>query len=399
MSKKLTQKEFENKFYKMYAEKYKIIGQYQNAFTPVKIECLSCSYQFSQTPNHFDKNQTKCPVCNKNGNTKKVIRGVNDIWTIRPDVGELLSNKEDGYLYRPNSTIEISFTCPICKRIKMIRPVYVSNNGFNCQYCSDGISYPNKLMCNILDILKIPFQTEYKIGTYSFRYDFYFTYNDINYLIEMDGAFGHGCINTPNLSVQEQIKIDNQKNIIAKDNGFHLIRIDCKYKTMNERFQYICNQIYQSDLSLLFPISEQVLVQANLQSQQSNVYKFAELWNDHLCSYDELIGILHIHRGTIRKYAKQCIELNLINDTYEQFLSKIRIGSNVKLSHSKGQRILCEQTNEVFYSIVDAMRKTGFTSLPAYFSQNRKYCGQLANGTKLTWRKISDAEYQKILIA
>lgn len=398
MSKKLTQEEFEEKFYKKYQGQYSVLGKYDGFDKPVKIKCLKCNYEFSQTPNHYDMGQTKCPVCNKNGNTHITIIGVNDMWTTNKEVAKLLECRDDGYKYRINTDKKLNFICPTCHKVKKSYPRKIFENGFSCPYCGDGISYPNKFMANILDLLNIKFKTEHKIKKYPYRYDFYFQLNGNKYLIEMDGSYGHGCVNTPNLSIQEQIDIDKKKDKIAKDNGYVLFRIDCKYNDSPQRFSYVSKNIINSELNKLLHIEDKTFIKANELSQQSNVYKFARLWNNDIKSYDELSTQLHVCNSTIKKYAKQCIELGLINCDYNTFLSIIRLASNSKLAHTKGNRILCEQTKQVFYSISDAERKMNLPSLRSYFYRKGSYCGTLEDGTKLTWRKISEDEYQKYLL-
>ena len=243
-------------------------------------------------------------------------------------------------------------------------------------------------MTNILSLLNINFETEYRIGNYPYRYDFYFNYNGMNYLIEMDGAYGHGCNELSKMTIDEQIFIDNTKDKIASENDYIMIRIDCKYRSDKNKYEYVRNNIISSQLNDIFDISNEILDYANLLSQTSNIYKLAELWNSGIHSYKEISDILHIGRPTIRKYAKQCIELKLIDCNYNDFLSQIRLESNKQISATKGHKIICEQTNEIFNSMQEAMRIKQLTSLPAYFYKHRKYCGKLEDGTKLTWRKL-----------
>ena len=44
----------------------------------------------------------------------KIIIGINDLTTIRPDVAALLANPEDGYNYVAGAAAYVWFKCPAC---------------------------------------------------------------------------------------------------------------------------------------------------------------------------------------------------------------------------------------------------------------------------------------------
>lgn len=393
MSKKLTQEMFEEKFYKIYQDRFKVIGKYQTAITPVEIQCNNCGYIFAQTPNHYDRGVTKCPCCDPKGDNKLIIVGINDMWTTHPHIATRLKNPEDGYKYRFFTDKSLEFICPNCGKLKICPPKHLIN-GFSCNYCSNDYSYPNRLMANLLDLLNVKFKPELMFLDSNYRFDFKFSINDIHYLVEMDGGLGHGNIDSPSMSREEQLQRDNEKNLLAKKNNYNLIRIDCDYPSQGRRFEFISNNILSSKLNELFNITKDQLQTANKLSQDSQIVRFARLWNDNIHSYDELKKYLHVGRHAIREYAKISSELNLINITYEQFLNEVRLASNNKLAMTKGTPVLCEQTGQVFYSIAEANRQMDVT-LGNYFSKTKKYkyCGVLPDGTKLTWKKISKEEY------
>lgn len=394
MSKKLTQEEFEEKFYMKYPEEFKVIGKYVNAKTAVDVECKKCGQIISYTPNHYDRGITKCPVCNLNGNTRRTIIGVDDMWTTNPEVSQWLSNPEDGYKYRFNTQTDLDFICPICGKHRVTHPNHFKN-GYICLYCSDNIKYPNKLMANILDLCGIGFISEFRFKHSKYKYDFYIKINNINYLIEMDGGYGHGNIDTNYATKQEQIETDKKKDDLAIKNGYKIIRINCNYYKVENRFNFISNNILQSELNNILPITIDILNKSDKLSQQNYLIKFSNYWKDGMRSYEEYFDIFHTnHRSTIRNYAKRSIDAGFLDISYHDFLNQIRLASNKKLAATKGVPILCEQTQQVFYSIAEAERKTNISSLRNYFSKNYSYCGTLPDGTKLTWKKINKDEYK-----
>jgi very-short-patch-repair endonuclease len=158
-----------------------------------------------------------------------------------PYIGE-----ECAKTHTSRSKYEIYPTCPDCGRISnkkvKICDIYKCN-GFSCS-CSDGISYPNKFMYNILEQLGIEFETEYSPEWISpRRYDFYIP--SMNLIIEMDGGLGHGkkVRNKNNKTAKDSIKIDDYKDNQAREQGIEVVRIDSDYDNMKNRFKYIKNNI------------------------------------------------------------------------------------------------------------------------------------------------------------
>ena len=395
MSKRLTQEEFETKFYNKYPKEFKVIGVYKTALTPIDVQCTTCGEIITQTPNHFDKGTSKCPVCNKNGNTFKPVIGVYDMWTTHPNVAKWLSNPDDGYKYRFNTTVELDFICPCCGKHRIVRPNYL-RNGYICCYCSDNITYPNKLMANVLDLCGIKFRTEFHFPNSKYRYDFYFIFNYKKYLVEMDGGFGHGNIDTTYATKEEQLIIDRKKDVLAIKNGCEIIRIDCNYDSIDNRFIMISNNILKSKLSKIIGITYDILQQCNTVTQQNYIEKFANYWQIGIRSYDQYMDLFHVNsRGVIRSYAKRAIESGMLKITYDDFLQQIRIASNHKLATTKGTPVLCQQTNKVFYGITEAQRKMHVSNLSNHLNGKKPYCGILPDGTKLTWIKLPKDEYKK----
>ena len=72
--------------------------------------------------------------------------------------------------------------------------------------------------------------------------------NGNQYIVEMDGGLGHGNVNYIGEVDTEGRYVDNIKNDLANKHNITLIRIDCFYKALEERFEYIKNNILISDL-------------------------------------------------------------------------------------------------------------------------------------------------------
>lgn len=387
MSKTITQETFEQRMFNIYGEKYTVMGKYIKHNIPIDIRCNTCNTIFSRSPNALTSTKkVVCPTCDIKKYTT-LIKGINDIWSLRPDVGQLLANPEDGYNYRPYSNKKVMFRCPECGHEFLQLIADVSSKGLVCHRCKVSISYPNRFMTNLLDQTQIDFITEYTIPPHPYRYDFYFELNDKSYVIEMDGAFGHGCVDTPNFPKEEQIKTDKIKDLLAEQKEIQMIRIDCQYTDMNNRFEYIKKEIQNSVLQDLFNFTTDNYSQANEKATILLLSQISHKWNEGVRSYDQLEQIFHIKRPAIRRYLKLACDLNLIDSDYQDLLSEIRWASNKKIARSKGIQVVCNETGEVFYSLSEAECKMGI-SLRSYFSQKRKFAGKLPDGTPLTWRKI-----------
>ena len=133
-----------------------------------------------------------CPFCA--GQT--VLKGYNDLWTTNPEMAQMLKNPSVGYEISRGSHREVEWICPTCGLLKISTPKQVSTYGLACARCSDGISYPNRLIVALLSQLHIDcFDREWSpewVGRY--KYDAYFVHNGQEYIVEIDGCFCHGCI-------------------------------------------------------------------------------------------------------------------------------------------------------------------------------------------------------------
>lgn len=166
---------------------------------------------------------------------------------------------EEAKLYSYSSNKKIFPICPICSKIKN-KKISINNiyhkHSIGCS-CSDNISYPNKFAFNMFRQLDVNFINEYSpkwIGTK--RYDFYFKIFDKEYILEMDGYFHSKDNLMNNITKEESKEVDNYKDEQAKIHDIEVIRIDCDYVSIKNRFEYIKNKILNSKLNELFNLNE-----------------------------------------------------------------------------------------------------------------------------------------------
>ena len=117
--------------------------KYENCYSNINCRCKICNKFWTTTAHCLMYKKTGCPYCNH-----RILDENNNVYETRPDLRKYFVNIEDAKQVFEFSDKIIEFKCPICGKIKRTMMKYVSKNGFCCDYCSDGISYPNKVIRN-----------------------------------------------------------------------------------------------------------------------------------------------------------------------------------------------------------------------------------------------------------
>lgn len=292
-----------------YFDNIDIIGKYVGINKKIECKCkIHTSYNWFPTADSLLRG-CGCPICAN----YFVLMGINDMWTTNKDLASLLKNPKDGYKYMQSSSKRIDWKCPNCGNIINDKKIAdINKYGLSCRKCGDGITYPQKLMANILKELDVDFETEqyfdwciFKLGEkdYHARYDFVFEYNNKNYIIETDGGLGHGNKPHPKskYTKEELIYIDNMKNKLAKENNYELIRIDCK----KSEFEYIKNNILNGKLNKIFDFNDIDWKICHKNSLKSKLIEACELWNKQNKTINDIAKELNLSVNTIRIYLKK----------------------------------------------------------------------------------------------
>ncbi|MDO5292101.1 MAG: hypothetical protein Q4F05_05050 [bacterium] len=256
-----------------------------------------------------------CSVCNST--SPKPLLGYNTVWDLDP-----YTTKAIGYELARKRTCSsekdiVYPVCPVCGRQKE-KPMKIStihyNQSIGCPFCSDGISYPNKLLHNIVKF----YDNRGAVDEYEFEldpewaegkiYDCYIYVNGKDYLIEMDGGLGHGKRVMPKAkkNVEQSILIDEFKDSVAIDNlGVQPIRIGCDYPT-GRRLESIKNNILKSDLRKIFDLSLLNWEELDNMSQNSLVIEACKIKkNNPLLTTTEIANMMDMKAGTIARYLKK----------------------------------------------------------------------------------------------
>ena len=107
-----------------------VVGRYVNMDTKVKVHCLIDGYIWDADPRKLYRG-IQCAVCSN----RKVISGINDVSTIRPDLIQYFKNKHEATQYTSGSEKIIDVICPECGYEDTIRIGNLSRFGFSCNGC------------------------------------------------------------------------------------------------------------------------------------------------------------------------------------------------------------------------------------------------------------------------
>lgn len=274
-----------------------------------KYICLTCGNVDEVRETNLNK-KNGCNVCAG----KKILIGINDIKTINPVIAKMMNNQEDAKKYTLKSNRRIDWKCNNCGNIiknKCINDVVVY--GLSCSKCGDGVSYPEKIMYNVLHQLEIHFKKEYSPNwAYKKRYDFYISSKSM--IIEMQGMQhyeqGFNKSIKGSKSLQEIQKLDKYKKEIALENSIkNYVIIDSRYSNIN----YIRKMIYNSELNKIFDLSKIDWDECEKFALNSLVKETCNLWNGGIKSIKEISKIMNLSQQTVRKYLKKGTKIKLCN--------------------------------------------------------------------------------------
>ena len=235
-----------------------------------------------------------------------VVEGINDIPTTDPwMVKYFQGGYEEAKKYNKSSSRKIYPICPDCKRIKdksmSINDIYTKKN-IGCN-CSNNIGkFPKNFMINVLNQLSIEYISEkyfdwckyynpYKQKETFGIYDFYIP--SMNLIIEMDGAFHNKNNGINGQSIEESNFIDNTKDNLAKEHGLKVIRIDCDYGHVENRFNYIKEKTINK-LNEIFDLSNIDWIKIGQDSERNIVKEICDYWRIHNEINNENISVKNV---------------------------------------------------------------------------------------------------------
>ena len=355
--------------------------------TPILHKCNICGYEWKIRPNDMLRKRKIghiCPACHSSNG---IIKGYNDMWTKNPEIAKLLVNPEDGYKYSKHSNTKLLFRCPDCGKEKMSLPFHIDPNNFSCRGCGNGISYPNRFMYNLLlETIGKNFEYEksFEWSEIDFNgkkrktyYDFYFEIKDKRYIVEMDGGIGHGNSKSIRLEKEESILIDRIKDENAIAHDIEVIRIDCNYDVIKNRFDYIRNNVVNSKLSEIIDLSTIDFEDINKKSIKKISFIILEKHNNGM-SRKEIMDDMNLKKGVV--------------DSALSYFNKIGMCKNKLGKPHTPRKVICLNNGIIYDSLASAEKQTGAKSqnIGQVCSGRGKFAGRDENGVGLRWMYYED---------
>lgn len=278
-------------------------------------------------------NGNRCPVCCG----KTVIVGINSLLDTHPHIVPYLKDKTLAAKYSCGSIKKVGLICSDCGMESTMSIYNLCLRGLACKYCGDGISFPQKVMLNILveqDIenLESEFSRKWCIDEDGGRrrYDFYFEKNGAKYIIEMDGSFHYKDNQMSGMSLEQCAAIDTMKDEMAREQGIEVIRINSYYDN-NDRFEYIKNNIIDGTSHVL-DLSNVDWDVVHIKSLSSMMIKAINMWKSNKYqSTTQIANELNLNRHSISNYLNKGKKLGLCEyDGKANSLSALTDGSKFR---------------------------------------------------------------------
>lgn len=382
MPKKVTNEEFVERLYKV-NPKIKPLEEYARNDIKIKFECLVDGTIFHSTPNNALSGHG-CPLCGKKigikkPRTKPVVKYERTlIGNKYPYFVNYLKDKNDAFRYGYTTKTILTWVCPECNYEFEKAMAKFCDGRFVCPRCSTGDSYPNKFMFNILSQTNLDFIKEYSPDWIKpKRYDFYFSINNKEYIVEMDGRFH---------KEEDVKKTDNLKDKLALAHHINVIRIDCDYGRIKNRLNYIKKSIFNSELSSIIDFHKVNFEKANKFALRSEISNVCELWEKYK-DIDKIKDDTKLTLYTIKKYLNFGQENNLCSYIHEDCMKMRKQQRIERGQYARKVVVQCDQTGEIFPNMKLAGEKYN-CNVSSFFYNHGKSAGQLPDGTKLTWTKI-----------
>lgn len=316
-----TQKQFEQLVYNAVGSEFLVCGTYKNSATDIEFLHVPCGGVFRRRPANFLSGSRTCPYCSG----KRVLKGLNDLWTTNADMASLLVNPEIGYHVKKNSVCSVDMRCPYCGKVSHKRIDKVSVDNFPCPYCSPTYSFSERMMISILDQLGAKYLHDSATPwSQSKRYDFII---EGKIICEMHGIQHYKYSFTPGDSVEVQQSIDALKKEIALKNGINeYIIIDCQ----NSDFDYIWGNIEKSRFSELYDLSLVDIQKCKHDMQSRRTIRIAEMFNNGV-PVGKIQKALNICQDTVQRALTNATQSGFCNYDPQENLRKSRYHKRSKV--------------------------------------------------------------------
>lgn len=367
-----------------------------------KLFCSDCNYEWYGNLHNVIYNHHGCPVCSN----QKVVTGINSLWDTHPHIAKHLKNPEDGYAVSIGSGKKVVWVCPSCGfETKPLQVCQITKHGLSCHKCSDKMSLPNKYMFNLLTMLvgeKFEYEVVFDWCRFQIqdrectgRYDFVFAIGDNKYIVEMDGGIGHGndfvydsIKNSKHYRTKDECAvIDDCKDLLAKNNGYHMIRVDCS----NSTFESITKNVKSSELSTIFDLESIDYTYLFEKCMTSRIFEAIDLWENGIKNTREIARIMRTSLQTVLTYLKQGVAIGKCSYTVEESIRVAKEKHSDICREKLGTKVVCLTTGEVFNSYAKAKEVYNIKTLQFRKNQTLVTFGKHPDTQEdLVWQKYED---------
>lgn len=205
--------------------------------------------------------------------------------------------------------IKIDVKCPVCGNEHGVWLFHLTKKQYSCQYCGDGVSYPERLMGAVLTKLGVNFKKGITFNGGKQVYDFYLP--DHNAILETHGI-QHYKRSFGTRTVEEEQKNDQYKLELAIENGikeedYH--QINCMKSTLKW-----CRQNIELALEKYFDTSvltDKDWCEIDKASQPSVVVDVCKYYNENGGSIRYIGRLFGVSSTTIARYLRKGTELGI----------------------------------------------------------------------------------------
>lgn len=282
-----------------------LIEQFTATGVPTLHRCKKDGHIWKAVPNNLLQG-IGCPVC-AGQEIGPAPEYKNSIWAseFKEPLSKYLT-EEQLKSYSPHSQRFVNAHCPDCGFSKKIRCASLTKGYFGCS-CSDGQSYPNKFVYEVLRQLKIAFIPEYSPEwAGSKRYDIYIP--SIDCIIENHGLQHYHGWGWDEESLEKQQSNDLAKYELAKLNKISNYEVlDCSESTLDK----IKTAIINSNLPGLLNFTESCIDwDACAKAATKNLIKeLSSLYDQEDKPVEELVEMFGLKKRSIQNYLRKGSEL------------------------------------------------------------------------------------------
>lgn len=307
-----------------------------------KYKCNVCGWSEGLvSESNFVYKNSGCACCK--GLT--VVKGINTVGDLRPDLIQYFKNKEDAYCYTIGTPKKVELICPDCFSYFEISVQHLTERGFHCKNCGNKTSYPERFMQQVLKQLNIEYKFQLNRNVFSwcgiYIYDFYLP--KYNYIIEVHGAQHYPII--PHFYDKTYDKIHNNdiyKQKLAKLNGIKKYIVIDASKSDDE---YLKKSII-NELSKYFNLNTIDWKECSINALKSVLIEVCKYWKDFGATSSQIGKVFNLSRSTINNYLNKGATLGICKYNGEKEKKRVKKIQNRRQYNEKKLIEICSFYNK-----------------------------------------------------